>query len=90
MTALLFLPGDLPSKDVAVDVRVDSREDQALEFDRRRSLHLPLHRAAGIEAVPVGEGRPPRVTLLALGRRQLIGADAAVGQQDMFRPAPFS
>lgn len=55
--ALLFLPGDLPGKDVAVDVRVDGGEDHALEFVRRQYFHLPLHRAAGIEASSAPDSR---------------------------------
>jgi hypothetical protein len=52
--ALLFLAGDLPGEDVAVDVRGDGGENQALKFGRLQRLHLPLHRATA------GEGRPLR------------------------------
>ncbi|MFF0000974.1 hypothetical protein [Streptomyces avermitilis] len=75
---MLFLTGDLPGEDVAVDVRVDGGEDQALEFSRLQRLHLPLHGAAGVEAVAAGEGRPPRVAAFALGRGQFVGAHLVV------------
>ncbi|MFE2386086.1 hypothetical protein [Streptomyces misionensis] len=43
---LLFLAGDLPGEDVAVDVRGDGDEGQALEFGRIRRLHLTVcHRS---------------------------------------------
>lgn len=55
--ALRFLAGDLPGEDVAVGVRGDGGEDQALQFDRFQRFHLPLHGAGGVEAVAAGEGR---------------------------------
>lgn len=45
--ALLFLAGDLPGEDAAVDVWGDDGEDQTLESGRLQRLHLPLRRAAG-------------------------------------------
>ncbi|GGR53116.1 hypothetical protein [Streptomyces netropsis] len=54
---MLFLVGDLPGEDVTADVRVDDGEDQTLELGRLQRLHLPLHRAAEVEAVAVGEGQ---------------------------------
>jgi hypothetical protein len=42
----------------------DGGEDQAPEFGRLQRLHLPLHGAAGVEAVAAGEGRPPRIAAL--------------------------
>jgi hypothetical protein len=64
---LLFLAGDLPGEDVAVDVRVDGGENQALKSGRLQRLHLPLHRAAGVEAVAAGEGHfgSPRLPSVA-------------------------
>ncbi|MFE9572761.1 hypothetical protein ACFYMW_30165 [Streptomyces sp. NPDC006692] len=50
--ALLFLAGDPPGQDVAVDVRVDGGEDQALKFGRLQGLHLPLHYAAILRTLP--------------------------------------
>ncbi|MFF4935088.1 hypothetical protein ACFY2H_40535 [Streptomyces griseofuscus] len=82
---MLFFVGDSVGEDVAVDVRGDDDEDQALEFGRLQRLHLPLHGTAGVEAVAAGEGRPPRVAVLALGREQLVGAHLLVGQIDRTR-----
>ncbi|MGW1638587.1 hypothetical protein [Streptomyces lavendulae] len=49
--ALLFLAGDLTREDVAVDVRVDGGEEQALEFVRLQRLHFPLDRAVDVETL---------------------------------------
>lgn len=86
--ASLFLAVDLPGEDVAVGVRVDGGEGPAPEFGRLQRLRLLLHRAAGVEAVAAGEGRPPRIAALALGRGQFVGAHLLVGQQHPLGVAP--
>ncbi|MEU8436910.1 hypothetical protein AB0F18_29195 [Streptomyces sp. NPDC029216] len=82
------LAGDLLREDVAVDVRVDGGEAQAVEFVRLQRFHLPLHRAAGGKAVAASEGRPPGVAALSLGLGQLVGPNLVVGQQHPLGPAP--
>ncbi|MFE3582672.1 hypothetical protein [Streptomyces vinaceus] len=57
---MFLLSGNLPGKDVAVDIGVNGSEDQALEFVRLQRFHLPLHRMLYVEAVAAGEGRPSR------------------------------
>lgn len=54
---LLFLAGDLLGENVAVDVRGDGGEDQALELGRFQRLHLPLHWVCRIQ-VRSGRRRP--------------------------------
>lgn len=52
-SALIFFAGDLPSEDIAVDVRLNGLKDQALEF-LRRHFDFPLHRAGRDEAIAAG------------------------------------
>ncbi|MDT0385965.1 hypothetical protein [Streptomyces dubilierae] len=86
--ALFFLEGDLPREDVAVDIRVDGGEDQALQFARFQGFGLPLHRAGGVEVVAAGEAGPAGVAALGLGGGQLVLEDLVAGEQHPFDPAP--
>ncbi|WP_369211751.1 hypothetical protein [Streptomyces flavofungini] len=85
-----FLAGDLPGENFAVDVRGDGGEDQALEFVGFEGFDFSLQGVVDVEAVAMGEGRPPRVMALALGRRQGVPLDLFVGEQDAGAPAPAS
>ncbi|MFJ7193957.1 MULTISPECIES: hypothetical protein [unclassified Streptomyces] len=51
------MAGDLPGEDVAVGLRGDGGEDQALGLDRLQHLH-PLHRATGSPCLPSVAGSP--------------------------------
>jgi hypothetical protein len=79
--ALVVFLGDLPSEDLTVDVRGDGGEDQPLHLGRFEGFDLPLHRVFDVEAVATGEGLPPGIAALALGRRQPVVADLVVGEQ---------
>lgn len=87
--ALLFLPGDLPGKHGAVDVRVDGGQDQPLKFRRLQGFDFPLHGVGDVEVVAAREGRPTRVATLPLGRGQPVLVDhLVVSEQHALSAAP--
>ncbi len=72
---MLFLTNNLFGEDVAVDVRIDGGEHQALEFLWLEGFDLPLHGVVDVEAVAAGKGRPSRVAAFSLGRGELVLVD---------------
>ncbi|MGQ4390391.1 hypothetical protein [Streptomyces sp. SAS_270] len=58
---LLFLACHLFGEDVAVDVRVDGGENQALEFVGFEGFDFRLRGVVNVKAVAAGEGRPSRM-----------------------------